>query len=80
MPKVKRTAEEDWRRSVRGFIEYRLKIVGLTNAQLAKKCNMLPATLSTKKKNPETINFGEAKVFARVLECKPEEILCGCQK
>ncbi len=80
MPKVKRTAEEEWRRCVRGFIEYRLRIVGLTNEQLAVKCLMKPSTLSKKKKNPETISFGEARALAKVLECKPEDILCGYQR
>ena len=77
MPRVKRTAEEEWRRSVKGFIENRLVIVGLTNEQMAKRCLMQPSTLSKKKKNPETISFGEARAFAKVLECKPEDILCG---
>lgn len=80
MAKVKRTAEEEWRRCVKGFIENRLVIVGLTNEKLAVKCAMQPSTLSKKKKNPETITFGEAKAFARILECNPEDILCGGSK
>lgn len=77
MPKTKATVEQEWRKKVKAFIDYRRNMVGKTNAALAKEMKMNPSTLSAKKRYPERFSFGEAKTLARILGCKPEEIMCG---